>query len=407
MKATSLQITSIKDPKVVEARELHSASGRQRHQKCLLEGSDAIRWALEAHFPLEHVFFSPEHERHELQNQLTQARIPCYTTSDGVLKKISETTYLIPYLAVARIPAEPTSTMGDFILVLDRVVDHGNIGTIIRTASAFGIRDIVSTTPDLDLFYKKIIDASRGRVFETHVKRYRSDTETVADLKRRGYQIIATSPHARELQAMAPLQAKPIALIVGNETEGISREIEQQADILIQIPMSGQVESLNVGVATGISLYELKFRMVLTMLIHYIRSNIGREVNVTGRIIQQAFDAYIRRFSDLTGQQAILLMMLVCDQKLSHAEITRETGAFGDELTTLLTPLIEQGYARYTSDKQDEIAPTETAQRTLAQLWAVIERAEQAILDGFSEPEKQQFNDYLKRIQENCQRLLS
>lgn len=58
------------------------------------------------------------------------------------------------------------------------------------------------------------------------------------------------------LQSMVPLQAKPVALIVGNETEGIADEIIQQADVVVQIPMSGLVESLNVGVATSISLYD-------------------------------------------------------------------------------------------------------------------------------------------------------
>jgi TrmH family RNA methyltransferase len=402
------QITSIKDPRVAEARELTSASARARLHKCLLEGSESIAWALEAQRPIEHVFYSSSHEHEPVLSQLRQHHIPCYIVSDGILKKISDTSYLVPFLAVARIPHELNNleTMGDFVVVLDRVQDHGNIGTIIRTASAFGIRDIVSTTPTLDVFYKKIISASRGRVFETRVQRYSSGSAAIAALKQKGYQVIATSPYARDIQSMAPLQARPVALVVGNETEGIADDIVRNADIVVQIPMSGQVESLNVGVATGISLYELKFRMVLTMLINYIRSNTGREVNVTGKLILQAFDVQIRKVSDLSGQQAILLMILVCDQQMTREQVMRDTGALSSELDALLTPLIEKGYIRYTDDQQSTIIPTEISERILAQLWSVVERAEQNVLAGFSEQEKEQFKEFLKRIQENCARIV-
>jgi RNA methyltransferase, TrmH family len=259
------QITSIKDTRVAEARELTSASGRARLQKCLLEGTESIQWALEFGMPIEHVFYGPGYEKDALYKTLYEHGIPCYLVSEGILKKISDTSYLVPYLGVVGIPGplNAQDRMGNFVVVLDHVQDHGNIGTIIRTASAFGIRDLISTTPTLDIFYKKIVSASRGRVFDMHVKKYATGSETIADLKHQGYQVIATSPYGRNIQAMAPLQAKPIALVVGNETEGVADDIVQNADIVVQIPMSGSVESLNAGVATGISLYELKFRMVL------------------------------------------------------------------------------------------------------------------------------------------------
>src|SRR5947209_1450574 len=123
------QITSIKDPRVAEARELTAASARARLHKCLLEGSESIAWALEAQLPIEHVFYSTTHEQDPILSQLRQHHIPCYSVSDGILKKISDTSYLVPFLAVAHIPHELTEpdTMGDFVVVLDRVQDHGNI----------------------------------------------------------------------------------------------------------------------------------------------------------------------------------------------------------------------------------------------------------------------------------------
>lgn len=405
----SEHITSIKDPRVVEARELTSASARARLQKCLLEGAESIQWAIEASLPIEHVFLSTRQADDPFFQRLQEQHIPCFVVTEAILKKISDTSYLVPYIGVAHLPAEllHTEVMGDFVVVLDQVLDHGNIGTIIRTASAFGIRDILSTTSSLDIYYKKIVTASRGRVFQTRWHHYPSSAQALAALKGRGYQIIATSPYGRTLQSLATLQAKPIALIVGNETRGISDEVERLADLVVQIPMSGQVESLNVGVAAGISLYELKFRMVLTMLSNYIRANLGREVNVTAKLIQQAFDSQIKRTSALTGQQAILLMVLICDQSMTLDQVSRDTATFGDERAALLKPLFEGGYIRYQNSDPTGIVPTEEGQRLIAQLWSVVERAEQAVLTGFSEQEQVQFRAYLTRIQTNCLHIAS
>lgn len=399
------QITSIKDMRVAEARELNAASGRAQKRKCFLEGVESIQWAMESQLPIEHVFYHAKIQHDALLDALAKQHIPCYAVTDGILKKISDTSYLVPYIGVAILPPEPSPNddMGDFVLVLDHVQDHGNIGTIIRTASAFGIRDIVSTSPTLDIYYKKIVAASRGKVFEVKIHPFTSTLDSMRILKARGYQVVATSPYARDIQALAPLAMKPVALVVGNETEGISEEIVQNADVIVQIPMSGTVESLNVGVATGISLYELKYRMVLSMLTHYIRSNFGREVNVTGKMIMNAFDAQLQRVSHLNASQLVLLMMLKCDQVMTMEQVAKDTATFGQELEDLLHPLLQAQYIRSTrADKEQTLQLTNEGERVLAQLWNVVERAENQVLSGFSEAEKKQLNTFLQRIQTNC-----
>jgi TrmH family RNA methyltransferase len=129
--------------------------------------------------------------------------IACYAVSEGILKKISDTSYLVPVIGIERLPAAPERPFPqtNFVLVLDRVQDHGNLGTSIRTASAFGIREQISTTPALDLYFKKVVSASRGKVFEVRLHAFASAHAAIAALKQRGYQIVATSPHARQIQA--------------------------------------------------------------------------------------------------------------------------------------------------------------------------------------------------------------
>jgi TrmH family RNA methyltransferase len=276
-------IGSIKDPRGVEARALASSAGRLAAGKCLLRGAGQIRWAVAAGLNLEHVFVHVRHADDPLVAELVAAGVPCLPVGDGIAGKIADTSYVVPHLGVVTLPAElaPEAAPGRFVLVLDHVVDHGNIGTIVRAAGAFGVRDLVLTDPGAELFAPKTIDASRGAVFDARVRRAASGLAAPEELQARGYQVVATSPRARHLQALVPLERKPLALVVGNETTGVSAAVLDRADATVQIPLSGATESLNVGVAAGISMYELRLRLVLLTLAQHIRSILSRELGVT------------------------------------------------------------------------------------------------------------------------------
>jgi TrmH family RNA methyltransferase len=404
-----LKISSLKDERIIEARELSSSSGRIKKHKILLEGEQIIHWALKAGKEIEHVFFCKTNNTdHKFLDTLIEYKIACYEVSEGIIKKISNTKYIIPFIGVCN-PGQnrgENKSFGNLTIVLNNVVDHGNIGTIIRTAKAFGITNIVSTNPDFDAYFRKTIEASRGKVFDIQFKAFNSDIETITTLKNKGYQIIATSPHAPTIQSSLKLINKPIALVIGNESDGISEYIEKQADSLIQIPMSGSVESLNVGVATGISIYELKLKLVLTMLTKFIRSTLGREVNVTGKLIQRTFDVQLKKVSSFSSTQVILLMVLKCDELMTLEQVSKDTAAYGDELGLILKPLIEDGYIQYSSPEQDKIRLTAGGERMIGELWNVVESSEERVLEGFSESEKKQLMIYLQRIQSNCTRIL-
>jgi TrmH family RNA methyltransferase len=166
--------------------------------------------------------------------------------------------------------------------------------------------------------------------------------------------------------------------------------------------MSGLVESLNVGVATGIRLYELKFRMVLTMLTHFIHSNFGREVNVTGQMIMQAFDHALHKVTELNALQVVLLMRFAVDRQMSRAQAGRDTATFGTELDELLRPLFDKHYLVLAQPGEEALQITPEGERAIAQLWSVVEKSENEVLSGFSEQEKELLLSYLKRIQANC-----
>ncbi|MBN2357071.1 RNA methyltransferase [candidate division KSB1 bacterium] len=402
-------ITSIKDPIIIAARALSTLAGRREQNKCLLEGAEAINWALEAGLSIEHVLLYDREIDRALLEALDAQQIPMYTVSSGILKKVTNSSYLIPAAGIVQLPSvdRESAPLGDFVLLLDNVQDHGNIGTIVRTARGFGVRDILLSGDECDLYYRRAIKASRGKVFKVRALRFESGPMAVDYLKERNYQVVAASPHAPAVQSLIRLEKKPLALVVGNETEGVSQEILDRADLVVRIPMSDRVESLNVGVATGISLYELKYKLVIAMLTKKIRTTLGREVNVAGKLIQMALDAELGRISPFNSTQIIFLMVLKCDGVMTEDQANKDTATFGEAFRLLIQPLLDGNYIQYMQDENETVLTlTGRGDELLGQLWGVIEASEERILQDLTDEETGQLVDYLHRIQNSCIRLI-
>ncbi len=144
------------------------------------------------------------------------------------------------------------------------------------------------------------------------------------------------------------------------------------------------------------------------MLIHNIRATLSRQVDVTSKMVMMAFDAQVRKVSNLNGLQILLLMILECDQMITMEQIGKDLATFGQELEALLQPLFGKAYIQYAqSNEKQMIQLTDEGRRTLAQLWMVVERANNHVLSGFSESEKKQLNDFLQRIQTNCTAIIN
>lgn len=384
-------ISSIKDPRIILARELQSSAGRKKHNKILLFGLEQIKWAMNAKIAIPYVF---------AQHEVPELNLPFLLVSAGILKKISDTNYVVPYIAVAEIPQSKEIKNNEFILVLDDIKDFGNLGTIIRTAQGFSVDTFVFSHMQTDPFQRKAIDSSRGSVFESNFIYEQNAQHAIDTLKNKGFQLVVTSPHAQRLQSQAPINPnKPIALVVGNETKGVAQSFIDQADVNIRIPMGPAVESLNVGVATGISIYELRFKQVLLMLKEKIFTNFGREVNLLGKYIQMAFDKEISAVTSLNGKQVILMMIMHCDQTMSLEQISRDTALHGNELEQLLAPLLEK---KYIIKKENAYQLTSEGGQFLAEIWPVVEQTQRQIFSKLNEDEVEQFLHLMKQIKTSC-----
>jgi RNA methyltransferase, TrmH family len=394
-----MKITSIKDPIIVGARNLQSSSNRKALGKALLYGVEQINWAIKNSVEIEFIFTSSK-ERGRTFSTISTDKI--IEVSEGILKKISGTNYLVPSMAIAKINQSKLIT-SDFVVVLDGLQDFGNIGSIVRTSQGFSINEFMFVNMQSDPFARKVIDSSRGTVFNSKISEYCNDESAVNALKEQGYQIIVTSPHAKNLQSQAPLQNKKIALVVGNETTGASQTFIDSADIAIQIPMNIVVESLNVSVSAGISIYEFKFKQVVIMLKEKIFSNLGRQIGVTGKLIRAAFDREISSCTDLSGMQVILMMIMRMDQTMSLDQISKDIALFGADLQAFISTLELKNYI---AKNGETYSLTEKGAEFLAEIWPIVDRTHQKILAELSELEIEQLYNLLSKIQNGCNKIL-
>jgi len=145
--------------------------------------------------------------------------------------------------------------LGNKLLILDDIQDPGNLGTIVRSSVAFNIDTIVLSSNTVDLYNPKVVRATQGMIFNINIIK-RELLDFVLELKGKGYQIYATKVNGgKSLKEVEKL--KKFAIIMGNEGAGVKEELLDLADQYLYIDMNDKCESLNVGVATSIILYEL------------------------------------------------------------------------------------------------------------------------------------------------------
>ena len=231
---------------------------RLRESKFIVEGLRLVEAAKAANQRIEAVIvteqFQEESQRAEI---LSRIQAPVYLADEKNWKKISETVHGQGILAIVSMEelVESKNEWSQRILILDRIQDPGNLGTILRTAEAFGFRDVFLTKGSVDCYDSKVIRSSMGGLFSLRLHGWESDSLDQA--KAKGYQCIASS--LSDSDALAEVRfEEQVALIIGNEANGIRKDWIESADLRVQIPMTGQAESLNAGIAAGILMYAVQ-----------------------------------------------------------------------------------------------------------------------------------------------------
>lgn len=174
-----------------------------------------------------------------------------------ILNKISEVEKPSYVMGVCR-KKEENDDLGNRILMLDGVQDPGNLGTILRSSKAFNVDTVVLSLDTVDLYNPKVVRATQGMMF--HMNVVRRDLESVIKvLKNEEIPVYVTRVEfGEDVKYLKAKDKRKFALVMGNEGNGVSDSVKDLADKYIYIEMNEMVESLNVGVATSILLYELQ-----------------------------------------------------------------------------------------------------------------------------------------------------
>lgn len=247
-----------------EARRIHALHRRrtrEREGRFLAEGVRVVEELLTAGVVPRLALVSSSLEDSDRGAGLAErleAATEVRRVADKELRDLADTATTQGVLVVADIPRAslPAVSPADdsVVLLLDGVQDPGNLGTLARSAAAFGCGALLCLSGTVDPWNSKAVRASAGALFRIPVAQPAPE-ELDEWLDRHGYRVLAADA------AGAPILAEPlsrrVALVVGNEGAGLSPDLRARADRLVSVPMRGGTESLNVAVAGAILLYEL------------------------------------------------------------------------------------------------------------------------------------------------------
>ncbi len=142
------------------------------------------------------------------------------------------------------------------LVILDRIQDPGNLGTIIRTADAVGVSCVIVSKGTVDVYNPKVLSSAMGSIGHIPIVRVDDILIALKKLKKNGIRILSCDVHA-EKDYFGISYKYPLGIVFGNEGEGLTKEIINLSDEVVKIPILGKAESLNVGVACGVVLYKM------------------------------------------------------------------------------------------------------------------------------------------------------
>lgn len=233
------KITSLQNPHIKELAQLRSEKGL-----FLVEGFHLVEMALQAGAALEILSLEPY-----------KAAISVTMVTPEIIKKLSSTKTPEGIIALCRLPkALPLESSR--CLLLDGIQDPGNVGTLLRTALSFGFQKVYLSKGCASPLNSKTLLASQGALFKLSLF---SDSDLLAEMKvlsSAGFSLVSTDLSSSTTLSSVAKKDK-IALILGNEARGVSSEVQHASDVRVRLEMSG-IDSLNVAVAGGILMYELR-----------------------------------------------------------------------------------------------------------------------------------------------------
>ena len=255
-----MQVISSKDNDLIKhIRKLKDKKYRDENQEYIIEGVKLIEEAVKENAEIKKVIVCDDTTRtYEIPTNvmLEIAKYECVYVTEKIFNMITQVTN--PQGIMAIVKKNVTNSEIDYsqhiIVVLDGVQDPGNLGTILRTVDSVGLSQIIVSKETADAFNPKVVRSTMGAIFRVKIIESEDLQETIKQMKKHHFKLMVTSLQTD--RSIYDIELNKRIIVIGNEANGVSKEIQDMADEKVKIPMLGKTESLNASVATGIILYE-------------------------------------------------------------------------------------------------------------------------------------------------------
>lgn len=221
-----------------------------RNEKYIVEGFKMIEEAINENQNIDLIVVK---DGTKLDFDLSDYKV--ITVTDSVFKVLTDVETPQGVLAVINKQLKKEiDEKADYIVALDGVQDPGNFGTILRTLDAAGINQVLVSKNTVNGYSPKVVRSTMGAIYRVNIIEVDSLENTLNDLKRSGFKVVVTALDAKE--SIYDIDYSKKIVVIGNEANGVTKEVQNIADKKVKIPMIGKAESLNASVAAGIMIYE-------------------------------------------------------------------------------------------------------------------------------------------------------
>lgn len=252
-------ITSKDNELIKHIRKLKDKKYRDESNEYVVEGVKLVEEAVKENAKIKQIIVCEDTTRiYEIPTHimLEIAKYECISVSDKIFNIITQVTNPQGIMAIIEKNAQNAKIdyTQDIIVVLDDVQDPGNLGTILRTVDSIGLNQIIVSKGTADAFNSKVVRSTMGAIFRIKIIEVENLAQAIKEMRKHHFKLMVTSLQTKN--SIYDIDFYKKIIVIGNEANGVSKEIQDMADEKAKIPMLGRTESLNASVAAGVVMYE-------------------------------------------------------------------------------------------------------------------------------------------------------
>ena len=252
-------ITSKDNELIKHIRKLKDKKYRDESNEYVVEGVKLVEEAVKENAKIKQIIVCEDTTRtYEIPTHimLEIAKYECISVSDKIFNIITQVTNPQGIMAIIEKNAQNAKIdyTQDIIVVLDDVQDPGKLGTILRTVDSIGLNQIIVSKGTADAFNSKVVRSTMGAIFRIKIIEVENLAQAIKEMRKHHFKLMVTSLQTKN--SIYDIDFYKKIIVIGNEANGVSKEIQDMADEKAKIPMLGRTESLNASVAAGVVMYE-------------------------------------------------------------------------------------------------------------------------------------------------------